>query len=1080
MSTETAIAGILKATASAAATLGELLGDVDQFGFLLRGLGHETPAGLSLAALAPKIGDLQTDLSHLGTAADALDPDADDIVPGVVALGEAFAAVCSDVADLATTPIPSGLPAPLDTEAFWVDLAENALAHVIHLVMAERAPKALAILELLGVAEIETRDETGLVVTRPAAFRWADLPRLVSDPVGLVRDAYGWGGSFDQERLITAVTHVAYAFGLAGRPAAPQQVVSTFWDVEQDDTDDMTIHQVSFPFVTRETVGSAVVQRALEVGLLGIPDEHRTGAATGFALTLQAEAGMSLGIAITDTVSLRLEGDLQGGAVVALRDGDLGVSTAVGGSLAARLGGTVTARPAVPWAFGDPKGTRLETARLGLQVTVAASTSGEPPEVTLRVDGDFTAYLDLSGGDSFVTALLGGESHALPFTTGVLWSSRTGLRFLGAPGGGDGAAGAHLSTTIPVNLDLAGVLRLSSVTLDAGAAERGAALMALATGRLSLGPFTVTFKGIGVAATVAAPADGAGNLGPLDVGFALAGPEAIGLSISAAAVSGGGYLEVDREAGRYVGVAELTLLGTVSVKAIGIITTRMPDGSDGFALLLLITAEGFTPVQLGMGFALTGIGGLIALNRTVDADVVRGGLKDGILDSVLFVKDPVKNADRVISTLDQVFPLAKDRLVVGPLAEISWGTPAIVHLRLALLLDLPMPVRAVILAALSVTLPKPEAPVVEIHVDAIGVLDLAKGQLALDASLHDSRILSFTLTGDLALRLDWGGSNPGFLLSVGGFHPRFRPPPGLRPLNRLALQLTSGSNPLVRFEAYLAVTSNTLQLGARASVKLEVGGFAVEGGGSFDTLVQWSPFHLEVDVAAWVRITAGGATILSLSLALSVTGPAPWHLTGTAEFHILLISVSVHVDLTLGQSSTATVAVEAVDVPGLIWDAVSTPSAWQAVLPASVTPGATTSADVSSDRVLAHPLATVSVRQKIAPLGIRVTHVGARVPKSAPAAYTLTLTAPNGAVATPLSDLFARAQYAEVPAEQRLSAPSFESFASGVQLAPAAAATAGPSTPCLAVVDTLDLTTLDAPATAGLPAAAIVSSGGLA
>ena len=31
------------------------------------------------------------------------------------------------------------------------------------------------------------------------------------------------------------------------------------------------------------------------------------------------------------------------------------------------------------------------------------------------------------------------------------------------------------------------------------------------------------------------------------------------------------------------------------------------------------------------------------------------------------------------------------------------------------------------------TLPKPESPVVEIHVDAIGVLDLGKGQLALDA-----------------------------------------------------------------------------------------------------------------------------------------------------------------------------------------------------------------------------------------------------------------------------------------------------------------------------------------------------------
>ena len=166
---------------------------------------------------------------------------------------------------------------------------------------------------------------------------------------------------------------------------------------------------------------------------------------------------------------------------------------------------------------------------------------------------------------------------------------------------------------------------------------------------------------------------------------------------------------------------------------------------------------------------------------------------------------------------------------------------------------------------------------------------------------------------------------------------------------------------MVRFEAYLAITSNTLQMGARATVKLSAGGFGIDGGGSFDTLIQWSPFHLEVDVAAWVRVTAGGTTILSLNLSLSVTGPAPWHLTGTAEFHLLFLSVSVRVDLTLGSSSTATTAVETVDVPGLVWARVSSANAWEAVLPASATPGAVIGgAQPDPTRVLAHPLATVS------------------------------------------------------------------------------------------------------------------------
>ena len=138
------------------------------------------------------------------------------------------------------------------------------------------------------------------------------------------------------------------------------------------------------------------------------------------------------------------------------------------------------------------------------------------------------------------------------------------------------------------------------------------------------------------------------------------------------------FLVFDDAAGRYAGVFELTIAGVVSVKAIGLITTKMPDGGPGFALLILITAEGFAPgCPIGMGFTLTGIGGLIALNRTVgDADKVRGGLRDGVLDSIMFVKDPVKNADRVLQTLDTVFPLAADRLVIGPLVEIELGNTA--------------------------------------------------------------------------------------------------------------------------------------------------------------------------------------------------------------------------------------------------------------------------------------------------------------------------------------------------------------------------------------------------------------------
>ncbi|GAB3061334.1 hypothetical protein GCM10027053_24520 [Intrasporangium mesophilum] len=1070
---DAAVLALARDLASAVTDLSNYLSGPVGLRLLLSDVGHAVPDGVDLSSGLAKVSPLVDSIGALVRALAAFDPQHPEV--GGEALLSALLDVSREVAELTSSAPPAALPPPWNQPEAWGELAASVLGHVVYDAMELRIPGFLSALNVLGVARPRVVDQTGASVVSPSRIMWDKIPALVSDPVGHLVETYGWDSTPNVPLLVDSAMRIAIALGLPVTLYLDETALGMFWDLGNVDPA-RTITGIATAYRFTQGTGPLASSQTLSLALFGIPDDTRRGQVKGFALAAQASGAVSAAITITDSVTLTLAGGLQAGVAIAFRPGKVGLTTSTGGSLAGNLSASLLARPAAPWAFGDPQGTRIETSRLAAVVKAAASTStGSEPELTVSVDGDFTAYLDLSGGDSFVTALLGDETHELPFTAGVVWSSRTGLHFVGGPPGGPGASG--MSTTIPLNLDLAGVLHLSGLTLDVGPAESGAAIEALATGHLSLGPFTVTFKGLGLSSVLDAPADGTGNLGPLDLRLGLAGPEAIGLSINATAVTGGGYLDADHDAGTYIGVAELTIAGTVSVKAIGIITTRMPDGRDGFALLLLITAEGFTPVQLGLGFTLTGIGGLIALNRTVDADAVRGGLKDGILDSILFVKDPVKNADRVVASLDTVFPLARDRLVVGPLAEISWGTPAIVHLRLALLLDLPMPVRAILLAALSVTLPKPEAPVVEIHVDAIGVLDLGKGQLALDASLHDSRIIQYTLTGDMSLRMDWG-TQPGFLLSIGGFHPRFKPPPGIRPLSRLALQITSGSNPMVRFEAYLAITSNTLQMGARATVKLTAGAFGVDGGGSFDTLIQWSPFHLEVDVAAWVRITAGTTTILSLNLALSVTGPAPWHLTGTAEFHVLFLSATVHVDLTLGASSTATAAVATVDLPGLVWNQVSSAASWEAALPASATPGALIGVTASDpSRVLAHPLATVSVRQKVAPLGLRISHVGANLPAAGPATLALSLTAPAGTVAQPVNDLFARAQYADVPAEQKLSAPSFESFGSGIRLQPAAAASAGPSTPCLAVVDTLDLTSFDGPVTPGAPAAAVVDSG---
>src|SRR5690606_26961669 len=130
-----------------------------------------------------------------------------------------------------------------------------------------------------------------------------------------------------------------------------------------------------------------------------------------------------------------------------------------------------------------------------------------------------------------------------------------------------------------------------------------------------------------------------------------------------------GALSFDRNKQEYAGVLQLSL-GQVVVQAIGLITTRLPAGSPGFSMMVLVTAEGFAPIDLGLGFRLTGIGGLLGVNRTVAVDLLRAGLKNRTLDALLFPDDPLRSATAIVTAARRIFPPARGQHFVGPMVEI--------------------------------------------------------------------------------------------------------------------------------------------------------------------------------------------------------------------------------------------------------------------------------------------------------------------------------------------------------------------------------------------------------------------------
>jgi hypothetical protein len=319
--------------------------------------------------------------------------------------------------------------------------------------------------------------------------------------------------------------------------------------------------------------------------------------------------------------------------------------------------------------------------------------------------------------------------------------------------------------------------------------------------------------------------------------------------------------------------------------------------------------------------------------------------------------------------------------------------------------------------------------------DAIGVIDFNKDEVALDATLYDSRILQFVLTGDMALRANWG-RQPNFVLAVGGLNPRFPPPAGFPQLARLALSLGDSDNPRLRFESYLALTSNTVQFGARFDFSYSAAGFTLAGFLGFDALFQFAPFEFIVDVGAMVALKRGGSVLMGVFLEMTLAGPTPWHVWGKATFKIFFFKVSIRFDHRFGHEEPPALP-PPVDVPSLLANALRDRRNWSSALPrgehaiVSLRDVQTTAAVL---RV--HPLAELTVRQRVVPLRLPVTKFG-NVPLGGQTTFTVAVLGSSGGTlpmpSTPTQDAFALAQYQEMSDEEKLTRPAFERQDAGLQ-----------------------------------------------
>ncbi len=947
--------------------LREAISSPGAFSGLLTELGWLAPAVprplLDLATSVETLHDALTRLlgeTGLNTNGPG-DPDAEP--DGAVTADEAarvFAALqslVSAVRAIASAPA-AAFPAHLVADGFASQFPRQLLDHLAIAYLDRFHARIGFALRAAGVVTARLVPATG---NRPSyvhqALDLAALPRLLSDPAQVLRDAYDWGlETLDYAALADEVDNLFMSLGIDVRvkrlPTAADEAVRG----EQPDPFAPTAQAVVGTIFNRAV--SETETMSAEVRLVPVPAAN--GAPPGVALLPAFDGALAVtfpvGADLEVTISSNL--DLTGGVALVARPGqplDLvlgfasdGIPVHSRGSIEAvvrRAGADTDHEPTI--VFGSPGRTRLQFRRL-------SGTGG------VRLTGDDVdafAELEMRGlelvfrpddADSFIATVLPDDGFSIGGDLAVGLSHRTGFYFRGT---------SALELQIPVRQQL-GPVELQGLTVAANPTGGSLPVSVGASFTVRLGPITAVVDRIGLAATFTGKPDQDGNLGPVDVSVGFKPPAGAGLSVDAAVIAGGGFLRFDPDRGEYSGTLELELADFLAIKGIGLITTRQPDGSPGFSLLIVLTAEFPAGIQLGAGFTLLAVGGLVGLNRGMNLQALVEGVRTGSIESVAFPKDVIANAPRILSDLNRFFPVEQGTFLIGPMVKIGWGTPTLISASLGVIIEVPGDIA--VLGVVRAALPTADEPLLVLQAQFIGALELGKSRLWFFAKIFESRILSMTIDGGMGVLVSWGETRE-LIVTVGGFHPGFRPPPLPFPVpDRLSVDLLNRSNQLIRVTGYFAITPNTIQFGGGVELRLGFSEFHLDGHLALDGLINRDPFRYQAHSSGDVSLKAFGVGVFSISLDLTVEGPAPWRAHGRGSIGFLFFSVSADFDVSWGEDLAGFLPPIPV-LPFLVEELRKTES-WETRLPSGGTRTLVTLRRLpEGDGLVLHPLGTLVV-----------------------------------------------------------------------------------------------------------------------
>ena len=908
-------------------------------------------------------------------------------------------------------------------------LPGDVLAHLLTRYLKGRADTALRVLELIGVHHTTSVLNDSDQRWRGArydysAYNWARLGQLFRDPDAWGQELYGWGTDFDSNTALV-------------RLGAILETITSLTRFEQ-----MTDVQVQHFLPSAAGDGAKMIVAPLlaetnnnntaEVGAALFPvsgaGAQRPPADRGLALGPYSIGNLNQTVAVFGGQGeLSIQGAIGslGGAILSMRpsglSADIGVgATAFNGEFGAEL---VVAPPDGQEhivLIGEADGTRLQIDQVNVKgggsVTSAQDFDGYFAAGVTKL----TMVIDPSD-DGLLGGVLSGPLEINAGDLALGWRPGRGLYFEG---------GSNLGIVVPVELSFGPVnITEFGIALEF---DEPMTVKLTATGDLTVGPLFAYAEDIGVSISLVEALDADGIFGKHDVDFGFVSPSSYALALQSDVISGGGYLSIEDT--KYRGALALKFQ-TFGFSAFAILNTELPGEPGKFSFAASIFGEFSVP--LSFGFFLTGIGGFIGINRTIDSEALRSVLYEGRLDNLIFPSNPIENAASILEDMANVMPPQSGQHIIGPVVKIGWGQPSLVNVKLGIIIEVGDEVRIIILGGLDVILPTEPAAIVHLSITFFGEIDFSARTISFDATLTGSRILTYTLSGDAAIRTGWAPRLE-HVASFGGLHPSFPRPSNLPDLNAITLAFGT-DNPRITISGYVATTSNSLQFGARADLYAKgpklwlIGQLAAEGYVYLDALVYFDPFAFDVALGGGLSLLRNGSSVLSLGFDLRLRGPNTFYISGKVWAKILGKKVKFSVTHRWGTEQS--LPAPSADPVALLRQALEKSAGFEAVAPVNRAGGVSFVA-AEEGETLIDPLGGARLTQTAVPLDVTIEKVGEGQIAGGPARLDLDVFDANGQAVdtTDVDQSFVHGHFYNLTDAERLRATAFDTLKGGVEM----------------------------------------------